>query len=48
MLMLIVGFRPPRRSQNRLVYGINNNVDTLVNITSFSSVGIILGTWLIP
>jgi peptide/nickel transport system substrate-binding protein len=45
MLMLIVGFSPAAaQAKTELVYGINNNVDTLdPNITSFSSVGIILG-----
>src|SRR6476659_3719621 len=44
-LMLVVGLMPAvAQGKTEVVYGINNNVDTLdPNVTSFSSVGIIVG-----
>lgn len=44
-LLLAVGLVPAAaQGKTELVYGINNNVDTLdPNVTSFSSVGVILG-----
>jgi len=44
LLALVIGFTPAAaQAKTELVYGINNNVDTLdPNITSYSSVGIML------